>query len=343
MSVSSVLRSCLAAGISVLSLASASAALAADDVESSFEAPYVQAAAVARPACAANPTWGSIAGTVARVRVWYDKSRAGDLTQAQAIVAALDNQIWPTLITDLGFKLPLSDLSLACNGGDNRLDIYVVAGLAPRGETYPESASPYQSTTYIAVRSGLSGGVLKYTLTHQFMHAVQWSHNMVSPQLSYGWMRNALANWAVEAVYPGNATLLEDASCHMNSTFLSITDLSPGACTNDPNRTRDYGAYLLYQYIGRTHGNARVRELLDATATTSDTALHAIYTLITGGLRSLWPKYAKTLWNKPPVTDPGKPAFYNWDGLRTVPAYAPDHPTPVNANLGGVREATTSL
>jgi hypothetical protein len=341
MNVSKLLRISLGAGIGVLSLTSA--ALAADDIESSFEAPYVQAAAVARPVCSANATWGSIAGTVARVRVWYDKSRADDLTQAQAIVAALDNKIWPTLITDLGFKLPLSDLSRTCNGGDNRLDIFVVAGLASRGETYPESASLYQSTTYIAVRSGLSGGVLNYTITHQFMHAVQWSYLMVATQLSYGWMRNALANWAVEAVYPGNATLLADASCHMNSTFLPITNRSTGACTNDANRTRDYGAYLLYQYIGRTSGNVKVRELLEATTTTSPTALDAIDTTVTGGLRTLWPKYAKTLWNKAPVTGSGKPAFLNWDGQTAVPVYAPDHPATVNANLSGTREAKTSL
>lgn len=302
----------------------------------------VQAAAVARPTCAANATWASLVGTVARVRVWYDKSRAADLTQAQAIVAAFDAKIWPTLITNLGFKAPLSDLPIACDGGDNRLDIYVVAGLGSRGATYPESTSTRQSSTFVVVRSGLAAGVLQYTLTHQFMHAVMWSYLMAADQASYGWMRNALANWAVEAVYPRNATLLADASCHMNSNFLSITSRAAGSCTSSTTRGRDYGAYLLYQYIGRTLGNTTVRQLLAAT-TTQLTALDAIEATVAGGLRALWPKYAKTLWNRAPVTDAGRPAFLNWDGQTSVAALAPDHPTAVVANLGGAAEASTSL
>lgn len=301
----------------------------------------VQAAA-ARPSCAADATWASVAGTVAQVRVWYDKSRAADLAQAQAIVAAFDGKIWPTLITGLGFKAPLSDLVLACDGGDARLDIFVVAGLGTRGATYPESPSPRQSRTFIVVRSGLSAAVQQYTLTHQFMHAVMWSYLMAADQLSYGWMRNALANWAVEAVYPANATLLADASCHMNSNFLSITSLAAGSCSASTTRSRDYGAYLLYQYIGRTGGNTTVRALLAAT-TTATSALEAIETVLPGGLRALWPKYAKTLWNQPPVSNPGRPAFVNWDGLTGVPVLAPDHPSPVNANLAGGAEASTSL
>ncbi|MFT3956374.1 MAG: hypothetical protein QM722_18930 [Piscinibacter sp.] len=301
-----------------------------------------QAAAVARPTCAAGTTWASLATSVAKVRVWYDRTRAADLTQARAIVAAFDTKIWPTLITGLGFKAPLSDLALACDGGDSRLDLYIVAGLGARGATYPESASTRQSSSFVVVRSGLSGTALQYELAHQFMHAVMWSYLMAADQLSYGWMRNALANWSVEAVYPGNSTLLADASCHMNSNFLSITSRATGACSASTTRTRDYGAYLLYQYIGRTSGNTTVRQLLVATATAT-TALDAIEATLAGGLRSLWPKYAKTLWNQLPVTSTGRPAFFNWDGLTSVPVFAPDHPTPVNANLGGVAEASTSL
>jgi len=302
----------------------------------------VQAAAVARPTCAANATWASLVGTVSKVRVWYDKSRAADLTQAQAIVAAFDTKIWPTLITNLGFKAPLSDLPIACDGGDNRLDIYVVAGFGSRGATYPESASTRQSSTFMVVRSGLAGGALQYILTHQFMHAVMWSYLMAADQVSYGWMRNALANWAVEAVYPRNATLLADASCHMNSNFLTITSRAAGSCSSSTTRGRDYGAYLLYQYIGRTMGNITVRQLLAATAT-QITALDAIENTLPGGLRTLWPKYAKALWNRVPVTDPGRPAFLNWDGQTSVAVLAPDHPSAVVANLGGLTEASTSL
>jgi GNAT superfamily N-acetyltransferase len=309
---------------------------------SALLATQAREAALARPTCSTSAAWGNVAGSVAPVRVWYDKTRSADLTQARAMIAALDTKIWPTLVGTLGFKAPQSDLPLACDGGDARLDLYIVAGLGSRGATIAESASLRQSSTYVLLRSGLSGGALDYQLTHQFMHAVMWAYSMAADQPSYGWMRNALANWAVEAVYPGNATLLADATCLMNSNFLSITSRSTGACSASTSRTRDYGACLLYQYIGRTAGKTKVRELLAATATRT-TALDAIEALVTGGLRTLWPKFAKTLWNKAPVTNAGRPAFRNWDGQTAVPQLAPDHPTTVNANRGALAEASTSL
>jgi hypothetical protein len=301
-----------------------------------------QPAEAARPACAAGAPWASLAASVANVRVWYDQASTADLAEAEAIVAALDGDIWPTLITDLAFQAPLGDASLACDGGDGRLDVYVVTGLAALGRVTAESASPNQSITYLEIASGLSGEQLQYAVAHYFMHAVQWSYLMAAPQASYGWMRNALANWAVEAVYPGNPTLLDDASCHMNSTFRPIDVVAAGPCASDAGRSRDYGGYLLYQYIGRTAGNEKVRELLAATAV-SLTALDAIETNLPGGLRTLWPKYAKTLWNKLPVTRGTRPSFRNWDGLRTAPAFAPDRPTPVDGNLSATREASTTL
>lgn len=301
-----------------------------------------ETAAAVRPTCATGAGWASLDAAVARVRVWYDPTIAADLAQAQAVVAALDTRIWPTLVTTLGFTAPLSDLALACDGGNARLDVYIVAGFGTRGATYPEAPSPRRSSTFIVLRDGLAGGELQYTVAHQFMHAVMWAYLMAADQDSYGWMRNALANWAVEAVYPGNATLLADASCHMNSTFLTLTSRATGACSTSTSRSRDYGAYLLYQYIGRTSGNATVRDLLAAT-TTQTTALAAIDTVLPGGLRALWPRYAKTLWNRLPVTATGRPAYFNWDGLADVPQLAPDRPTPVNANLGGAAEVSTPL
>jgi len=296
-----------------------------------------------RPACGpGSGNWVSVTAAVANVRVWYDSTRATDQAQAQQVVAAMDNQIWPTLISTLGFKAPLADTAVACNGGDGRLDIYVVASLAERGQTTPGNATGNASEVFISIRDGLAGDALEYTLAHEFMFAVQWSYAMAAPQTSYGWMRNAMANWAVEAVYPGNPLLLADANCHMNSNFLSIDRQAAGACTGNTARTRDHGAYLLYQYIGRTAGNTMVRDLLAAT-TTVTSALDAIEATLPGGLRALWPQYAKALWNQAPVIDPGEPAFLNWDGLADVPQLAPDHPTTVDGDLGGTTESSTAL
>lgn len=301
------------------------------------------AASAPRPACGPGTgNWTSLAASVAQVRVWYDASRPADQMQAQEIIAAMDGAIWPTLIATLGFKEPLADMAVACNGGDGRLDIYVVPGLTQRGVTTPAAPAANASEVFIAIKDGLAGDTLRYTVTHHFMHAIEWSYTMAAPQASYGWMRNALANWAVEAVYPGNPVLLADASCLMNSNFLSITSQAAGSCAGDTSRGRDHGAYLLYQYIGRTNGNTKVRELLAATQTMTN-ALTAIDSLVTGGLRVLWPKFAKTLWNQPPVTDAGRPAYRNWDGNTGEPVLAPDRPTTVNGNRGNLAEASTSL
>ncbi|RKG59547.1 hypothetical protein D7X30_10860 [Corallococcus sp. AB011P] len=64
-----------------------------------------------------------------------------------------------------------------------------------RGLTVPEGLHNTQAATYTLVPDGLANDALKGAVTHELMHAIQWSYKTKGPQPRYGWIRDATANW----------------------------------------------------------------------------------------------------------------------------------------------------
>jgi hypothetical protein len=297
-----------------------------------------------RPICSGlDPHWASIVPTVAQVRVWYDTRKPGHNTVAQAVAIDLESNAWPVLITQLGFKPPLDDTSLlGCDGGDARLDFYIVDVMNGRGLTTPEGIAFFEAPTYIMIKSTLSPVVRQQAVTHELMHAIQWSYHMASSQSSYGWLRDAMANWAVDPVHPTNAALLEMATCYTESPELALDSRAKGYCKQGADINRDYGSYLFFQFLSRTYGPATVKAVLQAT-TTESTSLGAVNSAIPGGFATQWPKFAKTLWNQAPID--AKPAsFKMWDGQPATPVLAEElGKEAVSGDLGGKAEDTIDL
>ena len=82
--------------------------------------------------------WHSIATLNGEVKVWYQQRYADtgmDDVKAAGLVVALDNLIWSKL-TGLMGREPLSDIGQSNNGGDGKLDIYLVH-MGDRGLTSP--------------------------------------------------------------------------------------------------------------------------------------------------------------------------------------------------------------
>lgn len=93
-----------------------------------------------------DPNWAAkpAASAGGRVKVWYDTRVADANTQATMLLNEFETKIWPTLVDSVGMRAPLSDGTLAgCNGGDGRLDIYLVdmathgQVATDLGETFP--------------------------------------------------------------------------------------------------------------------------------------------------------------------------------------------------------------
>jgi hypothetical protein len=293
--------------------------------------------------------WTSIDGAGSNSRVWYNYDKPGQDVMASKVLSYLETAVHPKLVGALGFKAPSSDATLVCNGGDGKLDVYLVENLGNYGETIPDTTDKYSSSAYILISDALGDVQLKHTVSHEYMHAVHWAYRTKAPQEDYGWFRDAIANWATDEVYPTNASLNMMASCHLNSPHMALEDRSIGYCIYRPGAKRDYGAYLPLRFFAKTVGTTIVRSVLAATETYG-TAAEAMDKTLPDGLAKHWPLFGARLWNQGATDQLYAPnTFKAWDGLseNNAPVYkpvlAPDKPNKIQADLQGQPKSETSL
>lgn len=255
------------------------------------------------PAAAPQVAWGVVNTLNGKVKVWYQHRYAGDASKADDIALALDAIIWPDLIDDLRMKAPLSDQDYPDNGGDRRLDIYLVH-ISNRGVTHPISGCE-QTPAYILVNSerpigdATHEGIVQ-TVVHELMHASQFAYPVQKACSEYDWLAEATSKWAEDYVYP-----LVNSEQPYLPPFLQSPELS---LEDDTDIRRPYGAYLWPFYLTHRHANELIPAIWAQTAHAD--SLEAIDRSVPGGFELQWPEFARLNWNGPPVTD-----YQTWDKL----------------------------
>lgn len=293
--------------------------------------------------------WTSVDRAGSSVRVWYYYDKPGQDAMATKVLDYIELTVRPALVGRLGFKEPSSDAGLACNGGDGKLDVYLLEGLGNYGETIADTSDKYSSPVYMLINDSLDDVQLQHTVSHEYMHAIHWAYRTKAPQEDYGWFRDAIANWATDEVYPTNKALNKMASCHLRSPHLALEDRSAGYCTDKSGAKRDYGAYLPLRFFAKTIGVNIVRSILAATEFYG-TAAEAMDKALPNGLAKHWPLFGARLWNQE-ATDQlyGAATFKAWDGLSSgnapvyKPVLAPDLPNTILADLQGQPKDDTAL
>ncbi|MCY1040528.1 Ig-like domain-containing protein [Corallococcus sp. bb12-1] len=274
-----------------------------------------------RPSCSSTPTgWNYQSASSAKVRVWYQGTAKVEREKAMMLFAAIENEIWPRL-TRLGLKAPLTDEAYdGCNGGSPQLDVYLVRNMTQGGLTVSEDRfNPKQAATHILLSAELDEPSLKGSAAHELMHAIQWSYASKGSQLEQGWIREAIATWAIDYVY--NTLLVgktdvtpyqlehEFAACFMKTPFLALE--SREKCQGGVGR--DYGAYLFFQFLSKKYGPIFVATTL-TNLTTEASSLTALDSAVPDNLWQVWPLFAKALWNQAPI-DTQAESFNQWDAL----------------------------
>jgi hypothetical protein len=283
-----------------------------------------------RPICLPTlANWEYISTDTAKVRVWYEIGVKGQRTKATKLFDAVEKEIWPKLM-GLGLKEPLTDESSFCNGGSPQLDIFLDRTISARGLTIPDGFDNTQAPTYILLSSERHENEIKGSAAHELMHAIQWSYKMKASQKSYGWIREATATWAIDYVYdtllfvdeknpiqPQPQQQLDHvyAGCFMNAPHLPLESVTTGRCTNiqAQGAGHDYGAYVFFQYLTKKYGASLMVGVMNKL-TTETSSLTAVDSVVPGKLEKVWPEFAKTLWNQPPV-DSKADSFKTWDKL----------------------------
>jgi hypothetical protein len=280
--------------------------------------------------------WYSEARTGGRFRVWYTAGQT-DVAYAKTALDALEDEIYPKLI-GLGLNPPASDASHDCNGGDEKLDVYLVPNFGVHGVdnaiglAEPRCGSGTGVSSYLLAKNGMDTETLKIVLAHEFMHAIQFEYSTIRCSGEYRWMMEATADWAGDFVYPkNNFEQVQHAPFFLDS---------PEKALNDPNaktqkNLRKYGAYLFFQFLTNTLGNDRIKAIFEGS--TNTTSLEAVNNNIAGGFKDQWWKFSKTLWNQAPIdAKPG--SFKQWDGLTQKPDQRD-----LDGDLKGAPEATETL
>jgi hypothetical protein len=242
--------------------------------------------------------WVFVDAATVPVRMWYRLDVAGDGEIARSLGVEIDRTIWPKLIGLMAPSggttgVPLSDDKEQCNGGDGRLDVYVVDEIAVAGLTM-EYKGCSNTPAFIELNRSYGRGVA----AHEIFHAIQYSY-AVNPCEQYDWWSEASATWAEDFVYPHDQSEQDHAAAYLDAPEIRLDFTDSG---------HEYGAYLLPFYVHRTTGSADfVRVAWELC--TRQPPLEAVDKAI-GGFDKQWREFAKYNWNQKPWDD-----YKQWDAL----------------------------
>ncbi|MET0792777.1 MAG: MXAN_6640 family putative metalloprotease [Polyangiaceae bacterium] len=180
----------------------------------------------------------------------------------------------------MGFRQPPSDsLSESCgsNGGDGRLDVYLVAMSGSDGQTVAESGrctsdSPQQCASFLLAKTKLAESYgslevgVRTVLPHETFHAVQ---NAYDVELDRFWAEGS-AQWAAKRLEP----TLTDLERNLPAFFSQATRPLDAPVTG-VTAGYLYGAAIWPVYLSERYGDDIVRLILEQEGQTKASALAA--------------------------------------------------------------------
>lgn len=220
-----------------------------------------------RFSCTVSEDWTYIDG--ANIRYWFRgclECSAGyrDIArEAELFFVNFIENAWEKL-SELGLKEPLPDhvdprtgQAIPNHGGDPRLD---VIRLGPRdlgyhGKTFSYTGRFEETPAWIVFKSTVFERPLSLAvLIHELMHAFQFAYDLHVHHTNYEWMMEATANWAIDYVQPNIQQEHRMVRSFLSTPYLSLDDTS---------FDRNYGAYLWFFYLSKTHAPAIIKEVFD--------------------------------------------------------------------------------
>ena len=255
--------------------------------------------------------WTKIPTT--RAVVWYRSADANAETAANNVAAEIEN-IW-TKEKGLMGRDPLPDGNVAVdNGGDGRLDIYVLPSFRD-GLTNPDITTaasgaamlypPFEwpGPAYILIRASAAATPegARAVLAHEFFHTIAFSYAIQNRASTYEWLNEATATWMEDYVYPTQINNSEQIYA-----VLYLIDAYKVAL-DDP-ADHGYAEYLFLFYLNHAFSasvNAQIWSNVGGMA-----SWEALRDAVPGGLDAAWPDFALDCWNTPDVDH-----FKQWDNL----------------------------
>ncbi|WP_394843038.1 ABC transporter substrate-binding protein [Pendulispora brunnea] len=279
----------------------------------------------------------------ARTRIWYTTegehrvhaaSTRPDGVPDEVARAAAVTQDALDRYAGMGFRAPPPDEDTACgsNGGDGRLDVYLVHFTGADGTAVPERCVGRQCASFILAESQLGERYptaeigIRTVLPHEVFHTVQ---NAYDAQMDRFWAEGT-AQWAAKTLDPTLTDLESFLPAFFREPSRSL-DLPPGGAS----AAYLYGSAIWPVYLTETRGNDIVRTILEAEGADGSPALKATDTVLRpSSLATEFTRFA--VWNTATGTRAMNAGYR--DAKKYPMSSVPDFPAE-----GSVRRATAGL
>lgn len=232
------------------------------------------------PKATPSPTmpagWTPVDSSNTRTRVWYPQVESGDgfAKMAEDLAKEIDSsRMWAReKLVMFGKYEPCSDAAMLPNGGDDRLDIYLVfpGTKPPRGNDSPAFSPEWNglffapriyldrdcaAAGYILLNNAQDFKHLKNSMAHELFHAFQAAVTPNTRFPEWKWWSESTASWAMDLIYPTDNIEHEFLMKDPNSWTYQRRFSGPLTCTGRETLCI-YAAYMWPFYLTRGGGGA---------------------------------------------------------------------------------------
>lgn len=163
---------------------------------------------------------------------------------------------------ELGFRAPLTDASLANNGGDGRFDVYLLDfGRTADGNFMSDQCQNDRCIGYVQQENDFVGynypsieEAVAILGSHEYFHGVQDAYDTSQDVV----FLEGTAVWATEQFDPSSADFENYIEGYLSQPDRSLDSPPPG-----PVPPFAYGSAIFFQFLSEKYGTAIIRELLE--------------------------------------------------------------------------------
>ncbi len=231
----------------------------------------------------------------------------------------------------MGYRAPLSDADATCgsNGGDGRLDVYLVHFPAADGSTMAERCAKqgnvFTCSAFILAEANLAAHYAsaeigaRTVLPHEAFHAVQDAYDAEMDR----YFAEGTAQWAAKALDPTLKDLEKNLPAFFKGSGRAID--SP---IGDVTGSYLYGAAIWPLFLGQHYDANLIRESFEREATSGPPSLGAVGSALEGRGTSL-----KDAWS----------TFWSWNAATGKRADVSGYPDAASYPLLAVTELTDTV
>lgn len=265
----------------------------------------------------------SLAGANVRVHYVTAGTHAASAGDAQFVSDTAENAL--ARYAEMGFAKPPSDESCgATNGGDGKLDIYLVKFAGADGSTVKAACTGAKCSSFMMVEATFKGRGYPTTnegfrtvVVHELFHAVQ---NAYDAEMEERFWQEGTAQWAMKSVNPELVDFDNQLPAFFADPKRSIDSSASGVSAGFL-----YGSAVWPLFLTLRHGPTTVREIFERQGNGEDAvpAIDAVLQARSTSLADEFPLFwAWNVGTKDRTGTGGYPDAAKYPGVKTVGALA---------------------